>query len=184
MTRSPIPVFVCDPQPATLRGIEQILNAEDTITVIGSTLDANSRLQGPDRNGPLVYVVDQAPGEVYDTALLQALVAADPTRRVVVYSAYDRIAVIAGVYAAGASAFISKLAPHEQLLDAICAVHGHEHPRDRYYPGRLAVELADYYSAGGRAAHSPRRVLTKRQLQIYLRVAEGFSAARSLNSLG
>ena len=184
MTRSPIPVFVCDPQPATLRGIEQILSAEDTIAVIGSTLDANSRLQGPDPNGPLVYVVDQVPGDVYDTALLEALVAADPTRRVVVYSAYDRIAVIASVYAAGASAFISKLAPQEQLLDAICAVHGHEHPRDRYYPGRLAVELADFYSAGGRAAHSPRSVLTKRQLQIYLRIAEGFSAAQVAEELG
>ncbi len=184
MRRRLIPVYVCDPQPATLHGLTGILEAADRVALVGSSSTAEECIVRPDEQGPVVYVVDQVPGDVFDPTLIRELIAADPTRRIVAYSAHDRVALIAGAYSAGASAFVSKFDSPDVLLDAIAAVAALEHPRDRYYPGDLAVSIADYYSAGGGAAGSPRRLLTKRQLEIFLLIAEGHSPDNIARDLG
>ena len=172
MSRGPIPVFVCDPQPATLHGLTAILEAADGIDLIGSVPTAEACLARPCENDSVVYVVDRVSRAVNDTNLIKQLIAVDSTRRVIVYSAYDHIALIANAYFAGASAFVSKLDPPNALLDAIAAVAQLHQRRQRHYPGQLAVAIADFYADGG-AAESPRRLLTNRQLEIFIRLADG-----------
>ena len=176
MRNRPIPVFVCDPQPAVLYGLTGILENADEIELVGSASTTAECLTHADEQESVIYIVDQLPGNVFAPEFIRSLIAGNPTRRVVVYSAHDRVSMIASAYSAGASAFVSKLDDTQALLDVIVTVASLDHPRDRHYPGRLAVALADYYSSGGGAAASPRRLLTKRQLEIYLLVADGHSA--------
>ena len=158
-----------------LHGIQDILDDAPGVSVVGAALDPTACLAAPDDDGPVLYVVDQAPADVYNPQLIQGLIATDPGRRIVVYSVYDRMSVVAGAYASGASAFVNKCSPLEELLKALQVVAGHVGARDRYYPDDLATALANYYSSHGGAAGSPRRLLSKRKLQIYLRLAEGYS---------
>ena len=175
MLRSPVRVFICDPHPATLHGIQDFLDRARGFTVVGASTDPAGCLAAPDDPGPVVYVIDQEPADVYDPGLIQGLVDTDPTRRIVVYSAHDRVAVVASMYTAGASAFVHKRTPMDALLEAIEVVAGHAEARDRHYPENLATVLADFYSAGGGAAGSPQRLLSPRQLEIYVLLAEGYS---------
>ena len=169
-----IPVFVCDPQPLTRSGIEHAVGADARFSVVGSAANVAACAEADDA-GPVVYILDQAPGDGYDATLIEKLIAADPTRRVIAYSAYDRIALIANAYSAGASAFVSKLSPADRLLATIETVHRHADARDRYFPGTLAAALANYHCSGGAAAAAPRRLLTRRQLEIYVGAANGQS---------
>ena len=183
LMRQSLKVFVCDPQPATLSGIERLLTEAGT-SLSGTALSPDRCPPGPDRDGPVLFIVDLAPGNVFDTVFIRSLVTEDPTRRVIVYSAYDRLAVVAGVYEAGASAFVSKLAPPQALLDAIEVVQAHARPRDRYFPGDLATALAEFYTKGRRASGSPRGLLTKRQYEIFMLTVEGVPAAEVAERLG
>lgn len=167
-------VFVCDPQPATLIGIANVLRRAG-VTVVGTATDPAACLAGPDTAGPLLYIADQSPIEAYDAALIKGLIETDRTRRVVAYSSYEHPAMIANAYQSGASAFVSKLAPLQLFLEAILTVHKHDCPRARHYPDGLAESLAEFFTGGGRAASSPRRLLTRRQFQIYLLLAKGLS---------
>ena len=174
MVRRLIPVFACDCHPASLHGLIGILEAADGIELIGSALTADACLAGPDEQDSVVYIVDQVPRDVMEATLFQKLLATDPTRRLIAYSAYDHIALVASAYASGASAFVSKLKPQQALLDAIAAVAQLPRRRDRHYPGDVAVDLADFYSDGG-GAPSPRQLLTPRELEIFVLAADGYA---------
>lgn len=184
MTRETVPrVFVCDPIQAIGYGLERVLRRAG-VTFLGSTKDPSSRLTRADSSGPVIYVVDQSPGGVFGPALIKGLLGADPSRRIVAYSSYEDMGMIANAYEAGASAFVRKLASSRELLDAVFAVHALAGPRDRHYPGRLGEALADFYIAGGRAGASPRDLLTDRQLLIFRMVAEGLTRDEVAERLG
>ena len=172
MEACPPNVFVCDPQPFTLQGIE-VAFRQAGLTVLGATSDPSPCLAAPDAVGPVIYFVDHSPGGAYGARLISGLIEADPRRRVVVSSAHEHLSMIASAYEAGASAFVNKQASPRQVLDVLFAVGSLPHARVRHYPGNLAQTLADYYVSGGRADASPRRLLTDRQLTVFQMIAEG-----------
>ena len=182
MTPSTPNVFVCDTQPVMLAGIERVL-LEAGLKVVGSTCDVSTCIAEPDALGPLIYVVDQTPGETYSAALIKALMETDPSRRIVVFSAYDHLAMIASAYEAGACAFVNKLSSVRQFLDTVMAVHRLASPRDRYYPVPLATALADFYTTGGRVVNSPRQLLTSREVDVFRMIAEGLTQQQVAEAL-
>lgn len=179
---SSLKVFVCDPQPASVFGIEHAL-ADVGITVVGTAGDPSSCLAQADTEGPLVYIVDQFLADAFDARIVRGLLEADRTRRVVAYSGHDDVFMVASAYQAGASAFVSKRAPLRALLDVIQAVHRHSSARERHFPGQVAEVLSNYFIEVARAGASPRNVLSARQFEIYLLIAKGLSTREIADEL-
>ena len=179
--RSP-KVFVCDPHPFTLQGVERAFK-QASLNVVGATTDPQQCLASPDEDGPVIYYVDHSPGGAFGARLVSGLIDTDPTRRVVASSAHGHLPIIASAYEAGACAFVTKHLAPDQVLEVIYAVEALADPRERHFPGNLGNTLAAYYVSGGRADASPRRVLTNRQLTIFRMIAEGFSVTEVADRL-
>jgi DNA-binding NarL/FixJ family response regulator len=78
---------------------------------------------------PRLVVLDLVmPGEMKRVKLVQALLRADPTARVLVYTAEESAFLANAVIDAGATGFVVKTSPAEELMDAIAAIgHGCKH---------------------------------------------------------
>lgn len=175
-------VFVCDPHPFALEGIERAFTRAG-LNVVGATTDPASCLAGRDRDGSVIYFVDHTPGGTFGARLISGLLSADRTRRVVASSAHDHLPLIASAYEAGANAFVTKQVPAAEVVEVILAVDSLPSALDRHFPGNLGNALATYYVDGGRADASPRRLLTNRQLAIFRLIAEGYEVSEVADRL-
>ena len=153
------------------------------MTVIGVTTDPSTCFAGRDAQGPIIYFIDYTPGERFGSPLIARLLKVDASRRIVAYSNLKHLSGIASAYEAGASAFLTKGAQTREVLEAIGAVHRLATAEDRYFPGTLAQDLATFYVSGGRADASPQELLTARQLEIFVMVAEGLNVGQVADRL-
>lgn len=72
---------------------------------------------------PRIVVLDLVmPGELKRAALVRAVVKADPTARVLAYSADESAFLVKALMTAGALAYVSKSSPTRTLIEAIVAV--------------------------------------------------------------
>lgn len=165
-------LFVYDPSPITLEGVKSVFHRAG-LTVVGTTTEASACVGRLNVDGPVIYVVDHAPGGDFGTRLIKALVKTDESRRIVVLSAYEHLAAIASAYEAGASAFVNKRAHARELLEVVCAVHRLTYARHRVFPGHLATDLANFYISGGRGGTSPQALLTAQQLTVFQMIVDG-----------
>ena len=175
-------MFVCDPHPFTLQGVERAFKLAG-LNVVGATTDPRQCLASPDEDGTVICFVDYSPGGAFGARLVSGLIDTDPTRRVVATSAHERIPIVASAYEAGACAFVTKHLAPEQVLKVIFAVDALADPRERYFPGNLGDTLATYYVSGGPADASPRRRLTNRQLSVFRMIAEGYTVTEVADRL-
>lgn len=175
-------VFVCDPHPFTLEGIERAFTRAG-LNVVGATTDPAPCLTERDRDGSVIYFVDYTPGGAFGARLIAGLISADRTRRVVASSAHDHLPLIASAYEAGANAFVTKRVPAAEVIEVILAVDSLPGALDRHFPGNLGNALATYYVDSGRADASPRRLLTNRQLAIFRLIAEGYEVSEVADRL-
>ena len=100
-------MFVCDPHPFTLQGVERAFKLAG-LNVVGATTDPQQCLASPDEDGPVIYYVDHLPRGAFGARLVSGLIDTDPTRRVVASSAHEHLPIIASAYEAGACAFVTK----------------------------------------------------------------------------
>lgn len=175
-------VFICDPHPFMLQGVEGAFK-QAGLKIVGARRDPSALLTHADEDGPVIHFVDHTPGGPFGARLIRGLIDADPTRRVIANSSYTHLSMIAGAYEAGAAAFLNKQAPSSEALDLVHAVHALVPPRCRVFPGDLAGDLAEYYIEGGAGNASPRRLLTARQLTVFLMIAEGMSVVEVAHRL-
>lgn len=124
MTSSdPIRLVVVDDQ-AMLRGaLAALLELEADLTVVGVAGDGDEAVRVVSDAAPDVCLMDiQMPG-MDGIAATQAVRAASPATRVLIVTTFARPGYLRSALDAGASGFVVKDAPAEQLADAVRRVH-------------------------------------------------------------
>ncbi|MGM7697624.1 response regulator [Microbacterium sp. A84] len=118
-----IRLVIADDQ-AMLRGaLAALLELEDDLTVVGVAGDGEAAVELVAQTAPNVCLMDiQMPG-MDGIAATQAVRAASANTRVLIVTTFARPGYLRAALDAGASGFVVKDAPVEQLADAVRRVH-------------------------------------------------------------
>ena len=172
-------IMIADDQALVRAGFKMILDAEDDIEVVG---EANDGLQAVDmarRLKPDVVLMDIRMPELDGIEATRRVVAAreeeSPTR-VIMLTTFDLNEYVYEALRAGASGFLLKDVPPEQLAEGIRIVAGGEALLAPSITRRLIEEFAEVAPAIPEAPPGLDE-LTARELEVFKLIARGLSNA-------
>ena len=117
-----IRVLLVDDHPVVLRGLRALLGREPGLEIVGEALDGESAVRAARELAPDIVVTDiSMPGLDGIEVTRQILQNAPRTRVVVLSMEADRL-TMAEAFQAGASAYVSKCCPPEEIVSAVRAV--------------------------------------------------------------
>jgi len=172
---SSIRVVIADDQDLIRGGLRAILDADESVTVVGEAANGREAARVAREERADVVLMDvQMPGsdgiEGVSTVLL-----ARPEARVLMLTMFDLDEYVFGALRAGASGFLLKTTPPEQLVAAIHAVHS----GDLLFAPTVTRRLVEAYVRRPPVGTVPEIVssLTDRELEVLRAMAKGLSNA-------
>ncbi|MEP9385151.1 response regulator transcription factor [Nocardioides sp. KR10-350] len=165
-----IDVLLADDQALVRAGLRMILGAEDDLRVVGEADDGVRAIAEAARLLPDVVLMDLKMPRLDGIAATRGIVARCPGTRVVVLTTFDRDQLVYDALVAGATGFLLKDSPGEQLVGGIRAAHRGEELLAPSITRRLIAEFtrrADRHPAVG--------TLTDREQEVLLLAARGLS---------
>ncbi|MEJ7652130.1 MAG: response regulator transcription factor [Chloroflexia bacterium] len=117
----PIRVLLADDHPVVRAGMEGLLAHEADIEVIGEAVDGQEAVEFADRLLPDVVLMDLRMPRMDGVSAIAEIKRLHPEINVLVLTTYDTDADILRAVEAGATGYLLKDAPREQLYDAVRA---------------------------------------------------------------
>jgi DNA-binding NarL/FixJ family response regulator len=171
-----IRVLLADDQTMVRAGFRLILSTEPDISVVGEAADGVEAVSAARRLRPDVTLMDIRMPRLDGIAATRRLGAEDPpVTRVVVLTTFDVDAHVYDALRAGASGFLLKTAPPEELVQAIRLVAGGAALLDPSVTRRVIEEFARTPAPGPPPVELAS--LTERELEVLQHVALGLSNA-------
>ncbi len=171
-------VLIADDQALVRAGFKMILDAEDDLDVIGEAADGVEAVELARRLKPDVVLMDIRMPQLDGIEATRRVVAleTEPPVRVLMLTTFDLNEYVYEALRAGASGFLLKDVPPEQLAAGIRVVAQGEALLAPSITKRLIQEFA---SAAPAAATPPKGLdeLTARELEVFKLVARGLSNA-------
>ena len=115
-------VLIADDYPGMVKAVSRLLSLD--CDVVGSVGDGGALLEAAQRLQPDVIVLDLNLPHVDGLEACRQLTQQNPAVKIVVFTAMIDFEVEQRSFAVGASAFVSKLAPVEDLRSAVQRVCG------------------------------------------------------------
>ena len=169
-------VLLVDDQPLARAGMRRILELGEGFDVVGECGDGDEVADAVERHRPDVVVMDVRMRRVDGAEATRRLAAAPVRPPVLILTTFDDHDTVAASLTAGATGFVLKDAPGEDLLRAVATVAaGHAWLDPRIAPEVLAVYRR---SAGDdRAARAALARLTPREHDVLRLVGRGATNA-------
>ena len=171
-----IRVLLVDDQPLLRTGFRLILQTEPDIEVVGEAADGEVALAQVRALRPDVVLMDIRMPRMDGVEATRRLTALDDPPRVLVLTTYDLDEYVVESLRAGASGFLLKDVPADDLVDAVRVVHRGEAVVAPRVTRRLLDRFARHLPVTT-AAPAPLPALTEREHQVLLLVARGLSNA-------
>jgi len=174
---SAVRVLIADDQALVRAGFRMILDAEDDLDVVGEASDGLQAVEQAKRLSPDVVLMDIRMPELDGIeATRRVLAAGNSTTKVLMLTTFDLNEYVYDALRAGASGFLLKDVPPEQLADGIRVVAGGDALLAPSITRRLIQEFAQ---AGPPSGPPPPGLdeLTARELEVFKLVARGLSNA-------
>ena len=169
-------VVLADDQALVRRGFRLILEAEADLEVVAEAEDGQQAIDAVRRYHPAVVLMDiQMPGLDGLEATRQILADAANQTRVLILTTFERDEYVFQALQLGASGFLLKTAPPEDLVTAVRVVARGEALLSPSVTRRVIQELARQQRHVRRSPELDR--LTQRELEVLRLVAEGLSNA-------
>jgi DNA-binding NarL/FixJ family response regulator len=169
---SAIRVLVADDQSMIRAGFRLLLAREPDIDVIAEAANGVEAVQQAARFSPTVVLMDIRMPELDGIQATRHILAADPSARILILTTFDLDEYVYEALQAGASGFVLKDDPPEQLIAALRTVAA----------GDALLSPAVTKSVIKKFAQLPRPVrpkevdeLTARELDIFRLIADGLS---------
>jgi DNA-binding NarL/FixJ family response regulator len=180
-----IRVLIVDDQPLMRTGFRMILEAEHDIEVVGEGSDGTEALELAGHVRPDVVMMDiRMPrmDGIEATRRLAGPDARDPVR-VLILTTFDLDELVLGALRAGASGFLLKDAPPEDMVEAIRVVARGDALIAPSVTRRLLDRFASKLPDPQRSHSSALEELTARELEVLGLVARGMSNAEIADQL-
>ncbi|TQS40458.1 response regulator [Cryptosporangium phraense] len=170
-----IQVLLADDQPLLRTGFRMVLGAEHDLDVIGEAGDGVEAIEMTRRLLPQVVLMDIRMPRLDGVAATRAIVAAGLPARVLVLTTFDLDEYVVGALRAGASGFLSKDVPAEELIAAIRTVAAGDAVVSPRILRRLLSQFADRLPDPSVDRRRPLAVLTDREQEVLTLMARGRS---------
>jgi DNA-binding NarL/FixJ family response regulator len=177
-----IRVLLVDDERLVRRGFRMILSAVPDLDVVGEAADGIEALQAAQRFAPDVVLMDIRMPRLDGLQATDRLLAALPGARVIVLTTFDLDEYVYGALRAGASGFLLKDAPEEQLITAIrLAADG----GSMFAPSATRRVIETFARTTGPGTSDTRfEVLTARERNVLRLIATGRSNREIAHDLG
>lgn len=121
-----ISVLLADDQALVRTGFGLILNAEADLEVVGEAGDGNEAVTLAERLRPDVVLMDVRMPELDGIEATRRILESLPATKVLMLTTFDLDEYVVSAFRAGASGFLLKTAPRDQLVAAVRTVHSGE----------------------------------------------------------
>jgi DNA-binding NarL/FixJ family response regulator len=167
-------VVVADDQGMVRSGLISLLEGDPDVTVVGEASDGAQAVAVVRRTDPDVVLMDIRMPELDGLSATRELVALGVTARVLVLTTFDLDEYVFEALRSGASGFLLKDAPAEELLSAVRVVSRGDAVLSPAVTRRVIEEFAATRPA---ARTEPSPELTPRELEILRYLGRGLSNA-------
>jgi DNA-binding NarL/FixJ family response regulator len=169
-----IRVLVADDQSMVRAGFRMLLSSEQDIEVVAEASNGLEAVDKAARFRPTVVLMDIRMPELDGLQATRRILAADDTARILILTTFDLDEYVYEALRVGASGFVLKDDPPEQLLDAIRIVAG----GDALLSPTITKRVIKQFARIPRPA-PPRELedLTERELDVFRLIARGLSNA-------
>jgi two-component system response regulator DevR len=172
-----IRVFVVDDHELIRRGLRDLLDAEDDISLVGEAGTVRDALDGVEATLPEVVLLDLRLPDGDGTEVCRAVVSAHPDVRCVVLTSFADDREIMDVLQAGATGYVMKSAGAGEILKAIHEAAAGRSIIDPTITGRLLDRIREPDA-------DPLAPLTPQERRVLALVAEGHSNREIAARLG
>jgi DNA-binding NarL/FixJ family response regulator len=169
-----IRVLVADDQSMVRAGFRMLLSGEDDIEVVAEAGNGLEAIEKAARFHPTVILMDIRMPQLDGLEATRRILAADNSARILILTTFDHDEYVYEALRSGASGFVLKDDPPEQLLAAIRVVAGGE----ALLSPAITKRVIKQFTRMPRS-EPPRQLddLTDRELEVFRLIARGLSNA-------
>jgi DNA-binding NarL/FixJ family response regulator len=171
-----IRVAIADDQGLVRAGFRMIVSSQPDMEVVGEAGDGQATIDLVHREKPDVILMDIRMPRVDGIAATRTITGAQSPPRVVILTTYELDEYVFDALAAGASAFLLKAAPPEDLIRAIRVVASGDALLAPSVTKRLIEEFAKRPQPAARMVNQ-LELLTERERDVLAEVARGLTNA-------
>jgi DNA-binding NarL/FixJ family response regulator len=177
-------VLIADDQALVRAGFRMILEAEEDMDVVGEAADGREAVEEARRLRPDVVLMDVRMPDVDGIEATRRLLGDDgAAAKVVMLTTFDMDEYVYDALRAGASGFLLKDVPPEQLVDGIRAVASGDALLAPSVTRRVIEEFVRRPPNSVRTAPPELAELTARELEVLKLIARGLANAEIANEL-
>jgi DNA-binding NarL/FixJ family response regulator len=172
-----IRIALVDDQELVRTGFRMVLEAQPDMTVVGEAADGLAAVEFSRAHSADVMIMDARMPRLDGVAATRQIRQAGDRPRVLMLTTFDLDEYAFAALKAGASGFLLKDVPPEELLFAIRAVHSGDAVVAPSTTRRLLDRFAPMLPASNAHAAAELEELTERERQVLILVAQGLSNA-------
>jgi len=173
----PIRVLVVDDHALFRRGLEMVLAEEADIEVVGEASDGAEAVEKAGQALPDVVLMDIRMPRSSGIEACRAMKELSPSVKIVMLTISDEEEDLFEAIRAGASGYLLKDIPYDEVADVVRAVHGGQSLINPSMAAKLLAEFAALATRGEseRAEQVPAPRLTDREIEVLKLVARGMN---------
>jgi two-component system NarL family response regulator len=173
----PIRTMIVDDHALFRRGLEMVLEGEPDIDLVGQASDGAEAVEKAAESLPDIVLMDIRMPRSNGIEACRAMKEAAPSAKIVILTISDEEEDLFEAIRAGASGYLLKDIPLDEVADTVRAVHGGQSLINPSMAGKLLIEFAALARRDEeeRAQEVPAPRLTEREMQVLKLVARGMN---------